>query len=142
MRRSLITLIAAPVAALAIGLAPSASSARGDTAHTPIPRGPGALVAAPCPTYYKTVTLTITDTGVLLNNGPKPACFRLSSGGTLKITNNAESEANVTFDGDTNEIVIGELWNYAPIGAFYAAGTNLTFSVQELVGSATTIQVF
>ncbi len=37
MRRSLITLIAAPVVALAIGLAPSASSARGDNAQTLTP---------------------------------------------------------------------------------------------------------
>jgi hypothetical protein len=141
MRRSLATLLAAPAIALAIGLAAAPANA-GDTIHTPIPRGPGNLVATPCPTYYKLVTLTITDNGVLANGAAAPKCLRLSTGGTLKIVNNAESEATVTFDGDTNMMVIGELWNYAPIGAFYSAGTNLTFSVGELAGSSMSIQVF
>ena len=141
MRRSLITLIAATAAAVTIGLAPTASSA-GDTIHTPIQRGPGDLTAVPCTTYYKTVTLAITDFGMTANGAAAPKCIRISSSGTLKIVNNATGDATVTFAGDTNEMVMGELWNMAPVGDYYAAGSTLGFSVDELALSAMTIKVF
>jgi hypothetical protein len=135
------SLIAAPAIALAIGLAPTASNAT-DTIHTPIVMGPGNLVAIPCTSYYKTVTLSITDDGVLLNGAPAPKCIRVKTTATLKISNNAEADATVTFDGDTNVMVPSELWNYSPVGAYFAAGENLTFSVDELAGSSMSIQVF